>query len=160
MLPALANLAPAAADPAPAAALFASVTGAIGLWISGYFALSLSLGLCWILLVSFGRIYARRAADSRTPGLGMSLPLGLRFWQQPPDPFGTEFREPFGNEFREPFGNEFRETLGNERRETLRETTDPGLRDTLGSEIRGLRSSLVEMEPVGKEKEPADPPSP
>jgi len=154
MLPALATLT-LAADPAPAAALLGSVTGPIGLWISLYIALSLSLGLGWILLVTFGRIYARktgRASDSRNPGVGVSLPLGLRFWRQPPDPFVTEFRETLGTEFRE--------TLGNERRETLRETTDPGLRETLGNELHDLRISLVEMEPVGKEKEPADHPSP
>jgi hypothetical protein len=62
MLPALENLAPAADNLAPAAALLGSVIGAIGLWIGGYVALSLSLALCWILLVTFGRIYARKKA--------------------------------------------------------------------------------------------------
>lgn len=104
MLPALENLAPAADNLAPAAALLGSVIGAIGLWIGGYVALSLSLALCWILLVTFGRIYARKkslTADSRTPGLGVSLPLGLRFWQQPDDAFGHEFRDTLGNELRD-----------------------------------------------------------
>jgi hypothetical protein len=131
MLPALGNLTPAAAS--PAAALLGSVTGAIGLWISGYIALSLSLGLCWILLVTFGRFYARkvtRTPDSRKAGPAVGLSLGLRFWRQPPNTFGLE--------------------LGG--------TFDNGPRETLGNELRDLQSSLSELEPKGKKPAHPSPP--
>ena len=126
-----AGMLPALAAASPAVALLGSVTGAIGLWISGYIALSLSLALCWILLVTFGRIYARkvtRIADYRKAGV--SLPLGLRFWRQPPDTFGLE--------------------LGG--------TVDNGPRETSGNELRDLQSSLSELEP--REKKPAPHSSP
>jgi hypothetical protein len=57
----------------------------LGLWICGYVGLSLSLALCWVLLVSFGRMYQRGLGWTAVPAsfaAGTGTLLGFYFWRQ------------------------------------------------------------------------------
>jgi hypothetical protein len=68
----------------------------IGTWVGGYFGLSLSLTLCWILLVSIGRIYQLLRGQAAAPRFALrpkAPPLGLYLWRQQDPAFRRELSE-------------------------------------------------------------------